>query len=116
MNDLLDSNVAARIRAECRDATELHRFQRAVFVIETILESLAFPKTVKVVRELRVACGMIPGSMHEAPQVPEPPEVATRFERLFPEIAPDPQQVKPRRRRAKAGDQLEQAEPGRESA
>lgn len=112
MNQLLDENVAARIKAECRDPNELHRFQRSVFVVETILEAMGFPKTVKVVRELRLAVGLIPGSMHEPPaeQAPERPaespaeqppaeqpsvESQSRFERVFPQLQSAQESIAP---------------------
>lgn len=92
MHALLDEQVAARLKAECRDEHELHRFQRGVFILAQLLDALGFPKTAKAFQRLRYEAGEIP---EVAPQAPLEPLVHPLFVR--PQSVPPVPQTEPLR-------------------
>lgn len=59
MTELLDTQVAERIIAECRDAEATARFQRASYIVETLLDGLGLRQVAKELRRRRIECGEI---------------------------------------------------------
>ncbi len=66
MLEALDLMTRERIAETCRDANPLHAFQRAAYVVETLLEAIGLPQAVGEFRKRRVAVGLIPAEPREA--------------------------------------------------
>lgn len=104
MQGLLDEQIAARIKAECRDASELHRFQRGVFILAQLLDSMGLPKTAKAFHLLRAGAGEIPDTPPATPAEPlvHPPFVLPESVPARPEPEADVLTGRKRRRKESA--------------
>lgn len=74
MTELLDTQVAARIVAECRDRDPVQRLQRATYIAETLLEGLGLRHTMLTIRRIRAGLPTIIDVVPDPP--PEQPEPA----------------------------------------